>query len=180
MYRDNRNELPAAKCSGNINYSILAPKFIRANSNFTFSVTIYDERSKFDEAVVVQVSIKDEHDEARFKIHRYVAMNPNITEMVSIPVGNVPTDRKYKLVVNGISGTNMKHEAQLHLQTQTHIILIQTNKAIYKPNDCIKFRALVLDLELKAAPIENNELKIDITVSRFFFDFNTCFDQICL
>ena len=69
----------------------------------------------------------------------------------------------------------MVHTADLDLQTQMHTIFIQTDKAIYKPNDCIKYRVLVLNAELKAAPINNNELSIEIVVSNLigFFVWNT-------
>lgn len=169
MMRTNRGKLPAARCAQTFNYSIWAPKSFRANNDFAFNLTIHDAKYEFDEAVLLQVSIEDKDNKARFNIQRHVAMNPNVTEVVSIPVGDVPVNRRYKFVVKGIAGTNMAHEADLHLQTKRHIIFIQTDRAIYKPNDCIKFRVLVLDWELKPAPIKNDELNIDIIV-RFFFD----------
>lgn len=168
MMRHNRVKLPAARCAQKFNYSIWAPRNFRANNDFTFNLTIHDANCEFDEPVLLQVSIEDKDNKTRFNIERYVAMNPNVTEVVSIPVGDVPVNRRHKFVVKGIAGTDMAHEADLHLQTQRHIILIQTDRAIYKPNDCIKFRVLVLDWELKPAPIKNDELNIDITV-RFFF-----------
>lgn len=156
------------KCE-KFNYTILAPKNFRANTDYTFSLTMHDPSCKFDGIVLVRVSINDIEDETKFHIQRNVAMNPNITELVSLPVGDVPYGRAYEFVVKGISGTIMQHKERLHLQTEPHIISIQTDRAVYKPNDCIRFRVLVLDLELKAAPIEKNELKIDITVSFIFF-----------
>lgn len=168
MLRKYRKPLPAAKRSEKFNYTILAPKNFRANTNFTFNLTIHDAQCKCDAAILVRVLIEDERDGAEFQIHRFVAMNPNVTEVVSIPVGDVPSHRKYKFVVKGVSGIDMEHEENLHLQTENHILFIQTDKAIYKPNDCIRFRVLVLNLELKAAPIEKNELKINIIVSCLF------------
>ncbi|XP_055314135.1 CD109 antigen-like [Sitodiplosis mosellana] len=163
MLRSKQKVHPAAKRSGKFNYTILALEKFRWNTDFTLSLTIHDAQCKFDEAILVRVSIEDNKDATKFQIHRNVAMNPNVTEVVSIPVGNVPAHRGYKLVVKGILGIDMEHQERLHLQTQSHIIFIQTDKAIYKPNDCVKFRVLVLDWELKAAPITKNELKIGIT-----------------
>lgn len=146
-------------------YTIVAPKNVRPNSDFTFNFTIHDAKCEFTEAVVVRVSIEDDKDEAGTKIQQDFTMKPNVTEVVSIPVGDVPIDRDYKLVVKGISGITIEREVSLGLQMQTHAILIQTDKAIYKPSDCIKFRILVLDSELRAAAVNNNELSIDFTVS---------------
>lgn len=172
MSRETRSRVAAARSLESFNYTIIAPYNIRANSNFTLSLTVHDAKSDFDDAILVRASIEDQNSNHVSKVnyHRYIVMNANTTEMVSIPVGNLPAEGKYKFVVKGMSGTNMEHQAELHLQTQRHMIFIQTDKASYKPNDCVKLRVLVMDLELRAALIEKNELKIDIFV-RFSWIF---------
>lgn len=154
-------------------YSIVAPKDIRPNSDFTFILTIHDDKRESKEDVVVRVSIEDKNFEAGTKIHPDIIMRLNITEVVSIPVGNVPIDRDYKLKVKGILGIIGEREVRLDLLTKNHAILVQTDKAIYKPKDCIKFRILVLDPELRPAEINNNELSIGFTVS-FITHNNLC------
>lgn len=146
-------------------YTILAPKSFRPNSDFSFNLTIHDANCEFDEPIVVRVSIQDEDNDDGFEIHQDVTMKPNATELIKIPVGDISIKTNYKLVVKGISGVTLEREASLDLQTQTHSILIQTDKAIYKPKDCVRFRVLVLNSELKAATINNNELNIQIAVS---------------
>lgn len=149
-------------------YTIVTPKNIRPNTDFTFNLTVHDVKCEFKEEVVVRVSIEDEKDEAGTKIHRDITMRPNVTEVVSIPVGDVPIDKDYKLKVKGISGLFIEREVKLGLLTKNQAILIQTDKAIYKPKDCIKFRILVLDPELRPAEINKNELSIGFTVSFIF------------
>lgn len=148
-------------------YTILAPKIFRANADFTLNITIHDENGKFNEAIVVRASIEDTQSKPEFKVHRDVTVKPNVTEVISIPIGNVSTDGIYKLIIKGISGIELECESFLDLQTKTHMILIQTDKAIYKPNDCIKFRILALNSELKAAAVNKNELNISFAVSLF-------------
>lgn len=160
-------------------YTINAPKSFRANSDYTLNLTIHDVKSELDEAVVVRVSIEDEDDEAGLNIHQDITMKPNITQTASLAVGDVSLDSNYKLVVKGVSGITLEREASLDLQQQTHAILIQTDKAIYKPMDCIKFRVLVLDSQLKAAVVAKNELHISFIV-RFFIDFYWFFLFDCL
>lgn len=146
-------------------YTIQAPKSFRPNSDFIFNLTIHDANCEFEEPVIVQATIQDEKNKDGFKVCQDVTMKPNITETVTFPIGDVSLDGSYKFTVKGISGVKMDHSADLDIQTQTHAIFIQTDKAIYKPNDCIKYRVLVLDTNLKAAPINNNELSVHITVS---------------
>lgn len=152
-------------------YTINAPKSFRGNSNYTLNLTIHDAKEPITEPILVRISIEDEDNDDGFEIHQDVTMKPNVTEVVSIPVGELSLDCNYKLVVKGISGVTLEKEASLDLQTQTHTILIQTDKAIYKPNDCIKYRVLVLDSDLKAAPINQNELSISFAVSRTTFKY---------
>lgn len=151
--------------SEKFNYTIISPRNIRANEDYKFNLTIHDGKN-FTEAVLVRASIVD--DSNKVIVHRNIAMNPNVTELVSMPVGDLSIERGYKFVVKGVSGTNMEHEAGLYLQTEHNMIFIQTDKAIYKPNDGVRFRVLVLDLDLKAAVVENKELKIDIFVGFSF------------
>lgn len=163
-------------------YSIVAPKIFRANTPFTLNLTIHDTQEPIsNEPVLVRVSIEDENDEDGYSVYSDVTMKVNVTEVISIPVGDIPVDRNYKLVIRGVSGVRIEREASLDLQTQTHFCLIQTNKAIYKPNDCVKFRVLVLDGELRAAPINQNELNITFTVNIFAqIFFGILFHFICI
>lgn len=160
-------------------YTIIASKSFRGNSNYTLNLTIHDVKEPIDGPIVVRVSIEDEDTDDGFEIHQDVTMKPNCTEVISIPVPELTLENNYKLVVKGISGVTLEKEVSLDLQTQTHTILIQTDRAIYKPNDCIKYRVLVLNSELKAAPIDQNELSISFTVSLcnslFLFDFYSLF-----
>lgn len=172
-FEPNQFQLPAANVFSGIKsnltekfyYTILVPKSFRPNSDFTFNLTIHNANCEFNEPVVVRVSIQDEKTNNEFVIQRDITMNSNATEVVTIPIGDVPLENNYKLTVNGISGVKLQHEASLDVQTQMHIILIQTDKGIYKPNDCIKYRVLVLDSKLKAAAINSGELSIQISVS---------------
>lgn len=154
-------------------YTIVAPSSFRANSIYSMNFTIHDPKCDFDEPVILRVSIEDEdsdeNDLAQPNISQDVEMKPNHTEVISLSVGNISIERNYKLVVKGISGVVIEREASLDLQTQTHSILIQTDKAIYKPNDCVKFRIFVLDSELKAAKTNDDELNISFTVRVSFF-----------
>lgn len=165
-------------------YTILAPKKFRPNSDYICNLTIHDANCELNEPIVVRISIQDEDNENGFEIHYDATMKPNTTECVKIPVGDISLDINYKLVVKGISGITLEREADLDLQTQKHTILIQTDKAIYKPNDCIRFRTLVLDSELKAVPINNNELNIQIAVSIDAFLFRlhliACWQLCCI
>lgn len=146
-------------------YTIVAPKSVRQNSDFTFNLTVHDATCEFIDETVVRISIEDEDDYSGFKVHRDITMKPSETEVITIPIGDISLERNYKLAVQSVSGIPIKHEASLELLTQIHAIFIQTDKALYKPKDSIKYRVLVLDDELKAASIDEKKMSICLIVS---------------
>lgn len=166
-------EKESAKVPEPFYYTIVAPTSFRENTTFNVTLSVHrnpDVGANVPDAIVVRVAIEDENSEkdGAFRVFRDVPIKLDVTENVSLAVGDVPDENNYKLVVRGISGVTIEREACLNVQTQQHSILIQTDKAIYKPSDEIKFRVIVLDAELKSAAI-NGALNISFTVSAFYW-----------
>lgn len=148
-------------------YTIAAPKSFRPNSDFVVKLSLCKGTIEWEntEPIVVSVAIEDDQDENAFRNERTATMQMNYTECISIPVGNVPLDASYKLVVKGVQGAKFEHEASLDVQTKKVSIMIQTDKGIYKPGDAVKFRVFVLNENLRPAAIDNDQLKIHVNVS---------------
>lgn len=73
----------------------------------------------------------------------------------------------YRLNAEGLSGIDFQNERPLSFVSKNASILVQTDKAIYKPGDLVQFRILVLDLYLK--PVSSAQLvNIFITVKYSF------------
>lgn len=70
---------------------------------------------------------------------------------------------EYKLVAEGTAGIIFKNETEINLNEKSFSVLVQTDKAIYKPGDTVRFRVLVLDPNMKPATIKG-ALNIFITV----------------
>lgn len=150
-------------------YTIVAPKSFRPNSDYTVKLTLLNGSIEWEnrEPIVVSVTIEDESDETLFRVERTATLQLNVTECITIPIGgNVSVDASYSLIVKAISGASFKHEASLDVQTKKVAILIQTDKGIYKPSDTVKFRVFVLNENLRPAAIDENQLKIHVTVSK--------------
>lgn len=150
-------------------YTIVAPKSFRPNSDFSVKLTLFNGSIEWasPEPIVVSVVIEDDQDENLFRIERTAAMQLNVTECITIPVGNdVRCDAGYKLVVKGTQGASFEHEASLDVQTKKVAIMIQTDKGIYKPGDTVKFRVFVLNENLRPAVTDENQVKIHVIVSK--------------
>lgn len=68
----------------------------------------------------------------------------------------------YKLIAEGQTGLTFTKEIALSMPSKSQSILIQTDKAMYKPGDTVKFRALVLDSDTKPATVSKMDVFITV------------------
>lgn len=146
-------------------YTILGAKSFRANSPYNLAITLHDPEHLITEPCSVRIQIIQNIDNEQNNLHdQTVDITPNTTEAVTINVGDVDRYQKFKLLVTSEKGLKFKHEARLSIQSKSYAILIQTDKAIYKPNDCIRFRVLVLDAQLRPSVLKTDKLNVYIAV----------------
>jgi CD109 antigen len=79
-----------------------------------------------------------------------------------IQIGDVGPGN-YNLTVRGSGGLEFQNSTELNYVHKSYSVLIQTDKAIYKPGDTIQFRCLALNKHLK--PTVTAALDVYISVS---------------
>lgn len=67
----------------------------------------------------------------------------------------------YQLSVHGIQGVDFHQSVALSMNTRNMSVFVQTDKAIYRPSDTVKFRVIVLNEKLK--PLNETKIQIFIT-----------------
>lgn len=75
------------------------------------------------------------------------------------------TDSGYRLIAEGITGISFRNESRLQLNEKRFSVLVQTDKALYKPGDVLHFRVLVLDPSTKPFDV-NGDMQLEVLVSR--------------
>ncbi|XP_031632402.1 CD109 antigen-like, partial [Contarinia nasturtii] len=130
-------------------YTIVAPEYIKAQSEYTISLTLH----KHTEPVTIRLSIEDG---AQYKNEKEVTITPNKMEMTTLHIGDLDVAKRYKFVAEGVSGLKFRNESPLKIESKEVSIFIQTDKAMYKPGQTVKFRVLVLDSGLKPATLKPN------------------------
>lgn len=86
--------------------------------------------------------------------------------MIVLPVEELTVNNNLKFMAEGLSGIIFKNFTLLNVESKNCSIFIQSDKAIYKPGETIKFRVLVLDFNLKPFEFDDgDELKVFITVT---------------
>lgn len=113
------------------------------------------------EPVRVKLSIRD--DKSYEKSTELTVVN-NQTLLAVIHLDAFAVNGNYKFVAEGVSGLLFKNATSLHVESKNCSIFIQSDKAIYKPGDVVKFRVLVLNFRLQPVELERGQLKVWITV----------------
>ncbi|KAL9927450.1 thioester-containing protein 3 [Glossina fuscipes fuscipes] len=129
-------------CAGQGLYSIIAPNTLRPNSQYHVAVSIH----KATEPVKVKVGILG----STYSESKTIEVRPLSTELIEFEIPALKNDR-YKLVAEGLTGINFANETELNFDHKQHTVLVQTDKAIYKPTDLVQFRILIMDANLKPA-----------------------------
>lgn len=130
-------------------YTIVAPKHIRPHSDYRVSITLHNDI----EPVNIRLSIEDG---VKYKNEKTVTIASNQTELVTLNIEDLDVTNGYKFVAEGLSGIIFKDESSLKIESKNVSIFIQTDKAIYKPGETIRFRILVLDSELRPVQLASD------------------------
>lgn len=125
------------------------------------------------EPVHVKLSIKDDKS---YEKSTEVTLVNNQTRLALIQLDAFPVNGNYKFVAEGVSGLIFKNATSLNVESKNCSIFIQSDKAIYKPGEVIKFRVLVLNFRLQPVALERGQLKVWITVhtNQRFAPFQFC------
>lgn len=163
-------------------YTISGSKVFRANSQYHVSVSSHNA----DSVAEVEVGIVGEPaGGAPYSNLKTISIEPDGTKIVEIDVSfpclrlfitltlthilffqvGAITEGSYNLTARGLSGLVFVNNTELTLQTKSFSVLIQTDKAIYKPGDKVNFRVIILDSNLKPFPIKG-DLVIYVTDSK--------------
>ncbi|KAI8125140.1 CD109 antigen [Lucilia cuprina] len=123
-------------------YSIIAPNTLRPNTQYHVAVSIH----KAPEPAKVKVGIIG----SAYSDFKTVEVRPYSTEMVHFEIPSLKRDR-YNLTAEGLTGIRFTNETQLNFDAKQFTVMVQSDKAIYKPQDIVHYRVLIMDANLKPA-----------------------------
>ncbi|KAI8125149.1 CD109 antigen [Lucilia cuprina] len=112
-------------------YSIVAPGTIQSHLDYSVSVTLHEN----SEPATIKVGIKG----PSYNEEKTVEISPSHTEVVNFEIPNLKSG-KYQLESEGIKGLIFKNSTELNFKNKEPKTYIQTDKAVYKPGDIVKYR----------------------------------------
>ncbi|KAJ6642136.1 CD109 antigen [Pseudolycoriella hygida] len=136
-------------------YSIVGSKTIKPNSQYAVAVSLLEAAKSASIKVTIQ-------SDKGFKATNSVLVQPGTSQLVQFAIGKLDQGN-YKLVAEGPSGLPFVKEIPISFPWKNESIFVQTDKAMYKPGDKVKFRVLVLDSDLNPGTV--NKMDVYITDS---------------
>ncbi|CAB3366518.1 Hypothetical predicted protein [Cloeon dipterum] len=126
-------------------YTVIAPKVLRPNSEYHVSVSTHG----VDKTTQVWVEVGGKQDSGgKFTSSQSISVEPRTTRILRIDIGDVGPGN-YNVTTRGSGGLEFQNTTELSYVHKSYSVLVQTDKAIYKPGDTIQFRILALNKHLK-------------------------------
>ncbi|XP_065357173.1 C3 and PZP-like alpha-2-macroglobulin domain-containing protein 8 [Calliphora vicina] len=141
MYSNLEGSMRAATNVNQSYYSIIAPGILKSNRKYTTVASLHDAA----EPCLLRISILG----AQFHKTEEILLRPFESKTVDFYPPKLVQDI-YTLVAEGVEGCSFKEYKQLLVENDAGPkIYIQTDKAVYKPEDLVQFRVLFLDEHTK-------------------------------
>uniref|UniRef100_A0A1Q3FP24 CD109 antigen n=1 Tax=Culex tarsalis TaxID=7177 RepID=A0A1Q3FP24_CULTA len=143
-------------CSAEGFYSVVASNLLRPNSEYHVSVNNFN----IPDTVRFRITLNNT-DTGVPVASEDVSLGPGESRLIPFSIGDIP-QAEYGLTAEGLSGFTFRNETKVMFQAKSFSVFVQTDKAIYKPGDTVRFRVLVLDPNTK--PLQKvDTIKVHIT-----------------
>ncbi|XP_021702203.1 CD109 antigen isoform X11 [Aedes aegypti] len=144
----------SCKCEGY--YTVVGSKLLRPNSEYHVSVSNLNVR----EPLRFRITLNNTRTGTPLASED-LSLGQGESRLVPFSIGDI-TEGDYSLTAEGLSGFIFKNESSLTFQSKSFSVFVQTDKAVYKPGDTVRFRVLVLDPNTK--PLQKiDTVKVHIT-----------------
>ncbi|KAK6186300.1 hypothetical protein SNE40_008365 [Patella caerulea] len=144
--------LPLFECG----YVILASKKFRPSSEYKVLISIEGASNN----VAITSTLKSKAPGGGTMLESSATGVSGQTSTVTFQIPIDATEGAYSLVVSGTGGLTFTNETTVERESQNALLLIQTDKAIYKPNQVVKMRLLAIDPDYK---VVNGPMTVSIT-----------------
>lgn len=132
-------------------YTIIGSQQISHHRPYHVSITVHNTTAP----AIVRLKLIHEFNETETEIVKEVTVQPWTTELIEFETAawESKPNSFYRLIADGVDQIDFHNETELTLSEKYFSFLIQTDKALYKPGDLVRFRAVVIDKDTKAHDI---------------------------
>ncbi|RWS04405.1 CD109 antigen-like protein, partial [Dinothrombium tinctorium] len=130
-------------------YTIIASGKVSPNS--IYYVTVHISNALKDTEVTAEVTGLEETTNATVDAKATETVPPNSTKLIAVQIGDFKPG-EYKLNVTGRGGADFSRASKLNLDSNNVLAFIQTDKAMYKPGQLVRYRLVVVSQNLIPLP----------------------------
>ncbi len=153
--------LLAAVSDAKPSYTVIAPDVVRPNTDYFVAVSVHDLPDPANAQQDVELTIRGRSDQGQtISIRQETTVSSDRTQIVRLRIGDLG-DGAYTLTARGRSPVTFDQTQELSYVHKGYSVFIQTDKAIYRPGNQVKFRAVVVGPDLRPSVVGS----IDVSVS---------------
>lgn len=147
-------------------YTIVAPSKIRPNSDYHVSIQLSNATKSSD----FEVELSGPSNDGTFnRVSKSVQVNPVESRILNLEIGEW-SKGNYKLIVKGHSDElDFSNETVIGYEPKSYSIFVQTDKAIYKPGQIVKFRAIIVNPNLIPTVPGSLDIYIKVCLNTYLF-----------
>ena len=140
-------------------YAIMAPTIVRPNSDYFVAVSMFGLSE--DQSQDIQLTLKGRslNSGQTIEIRGETTVGSDSTEIVRLRIGDIG-EGSYSLTARGSSPLTFDQTQRLDYIHKGYSVFIQTDKAIYRPGDVIRFRAVVVTPQLKPSVVGSLDVEM--------------------
>uniref|UniRef100_A0A182U5C8 TEP1-F n=1 Tax=Anopheles melas TaxID=34690 RepID=A0A182U5C8_9DIPT len=139
---------------------VVGPKFVRSNQEYALVISNFNSGSS-KVNLMLHMEGLSKNQTSVFAIRKPVDVRRFMSRIVSFDIPNIVSPVDIKLTMVGQRGFSFHEEEHLVHRSKSISGLIQIDKPVFRPGDLVKFRAIVLDTELKP-PVRIKSVNVTI------------------
>ncbi|XP_075152793.1 thioester-containing protein 1 allele S1-like [Haematobia irritans] len=129
-------------------YSIVAPGTIRSNRNYSVCISLHNAPTD----AIIRLTISSQN--SSFSLSQDVSLQPYESKLVEFIPPKLNGRFQYALNAQGVKGISLDRTKKLYVLTNGGPrVYIESDKALYKPEDIVQFRVIVLDEHVQVTKI---------------------------
>ncbi len=155
---------PLSCCTASPTYTVIAPEVVRPNTDYPVAVSVHGLPGGGGGGGAeqdVQLTIRGRSDAGQtIEISEATTVSSDRTQVVLLRIGDLGSGQ-YTLTASGQRPVTFDQTQELRYVHKGYSVFIQTDKAIYRPGNAVKFRAVVVGPDLRPSVVGS----IDVAVA---------------
>ena len=129
-------------------YAIVAPDVVRPNSDYLVAVSVFNLKPEERQDVELTIRGRSQSSGQTIEIRHETSVRSDQTEIGRLRIGELGQGT-YSLTARGTFPLTFDQSQRINYVHKGYSVFIQTDKAVYRPGNTVRFRAVVVTPNLR-------------------------------